>query len=106
MGRKYITAATVARVCADMVGEADIFVGIVGDSPGAHYELGLAHGMKKPILLLVPSEVPDSYIASGIAREDRYVLRVRIEAMSKIRNALRSEEVMMFLRRHIPVEGE
>lgn len=107
-GRRIMSPESVATLCTEQVAACDLFVGILGSSCGAHYELGLAIGMRKPTIILHCDEIPDSFVAQGIdvlARED-VKLDVRIlvlscRNLSDVYQALISSTVDFFLLRTV-----
>ncbi|MCU0343226.1 MAG: deoxynucleoside kinase [Ignavibacteriaceae bacterium] len=65
-GKKYISSNEVFESCTFHVTNCSLFVGIVGESNGSHYELGLAIALKKPVILIKCKEINNSYISNGI----------------------------------------
>jgi hypothetical protein len=70
-GQRTQSAADIARKCIEEVAKADYFVGIIAESFGSHLELGVALGMGKPSVVLVPTRVPLSFFGTGVASSGR-----------------------------------
>ncbi len=66
-GHKTVLPGDVFGHCKLAVQQADLVVAVLGYSPGAHFEVGLAQGMGKPVLSIQCSEIPTSYLATGMA---------------------------------------
>lgn len=87
-GRRALPATEVADRCLDAIAACDYFVGLIGESFGSHVEMGMALGMDKPALLLVPDNVPISFFGAGVTGTGRVrVLKGRglSEIIKKIR---------------------
>jgi deoxyadenosine/deoxycytidine kinase len=99
-GKKSLTPAEVMRACTAHVASADVFVGVLGLSHGAHYEFGVARGMGKPSIVIRCMELGESFIGSGI-EESAEVLLLHCRRVRDVGAVIRSNEARTFLRRHI-----
>lgn len=100
-GRKVVSPEEVARVCSQKVVDSDIFICILGNSPGAHYELGLALGMRKPTIIVTVDTVGESYLGSGITSEPDELLKIRIKDMSDLPAIAGNDHFRSFLEKHL-----
>lgn len=100
-GTKTLKPEQAMRTCTDHVRACDMIVVLLGMSQGAHYELGIALGMGKPAVVLLPDDLPASFLANGapvLAGQDVVVLRGR--TMAECTEKLASAPVVELLRRH------
>jgi len=102
-GNKKLSPEKGTELCTKYVHSSDIFVGIIGTSNGSHYELGLAMGEKKPIILIKCDEFPQSFIGKGIVENIEYLKVLSANSMNDVKHLLLSQDVQVFLSRHIPV---
>lgn len=75
-GLRVLTPAEAMQGCTDHVQNCDLFVGLLGNSCGAHYEFGLAIGLGKPCIIITPHSMPASFLAQGVHRLDAQNLLV------------------------------
>jgi hypothetical protein len=105
-GKKKLTPNLVMQLCSRQVALCDVFIGILGESHGAHYEFGLAMGMKKPSVLVQCADIQSSFVAAGVnglgLLADN-VLTVQCDSLRSIPQCIDSEPVRAFLRRYFPV---
>jgi deoxyadenosine/deoxycytidine kinase/DNA-binding XRE family transcriptional regulator len=64
-GKKQLTPDEAMRECTNHVSNCDLFIGILGNSCGAHYEFGLACACGKPCILIEVEEISGSFLARG-----------------------------------------
>jgi deoxyadenosine/deoxycytidine kinase len=102
-GKRKITPEQLTELCTAYVREADILVGIPGLSQGSHYELGLAIGISKPVIVIQCNEIPGSFVASGLRRQRDRLLVLSCSNMDGIPKLIRSREVVEFLALHVPI---
>lgn len=102
-GERILTPNDVVRLCSEYVGATDLFVGVLGQSHGSHYEFGLARGLGKPALLLQVAEIPESFIASGAAAGMKNSLVVRVAYAKDVEKVILHPDTLRFLRRFIPI---
>lgn len=95
-GRVRISSPVVFEQCSYHVSHSDLFVGILGQSHGSHYEFGLALGLGKPCICITCQEVDESFVATGIRTEGR-VLHWRCSNLSDLPNLLKAAEVREFV---------
>jgi len=101
-GRKVVSPKEAMLACTRAVEACDLFVGILGGSPGAHYEFGLARGLGKPSLLIECAELESSFLASGVSVLDSPdVLTVSMASAEMVVALLKSQAVRAFIARHV-----
>jgi len=100
-GSKILSAREVVRRCTEQVTSCDLFVAILGDSHGAHYEFGLALGMNKPCVIIHCSEINESFISNGFDHNNKYAFTIYCEKLSQIKNHLLSEEFKKYINKYI-----
>lgn len=103
-GRKQLLPDEAMRECTHHVSTCDLFVGILGNSCGAHYEFGLASAYGKPCIIIEVEEISSSFLASGITAliksQDLLLLRCkRLKDAESI--ILNSPHVPPFIERHL-----
>lgn len=105
-GDKKLLPEEVMRTCTEQVALCDLFVGILAQSCGSHYEFGLALGLGKPCLIIAPDELSHSYLAQGsraiqgVRRASRSEVMVqRVQTLFDIPSLLDREEIKDFLSR-------
>jgi nucleoside 2-deoxyribosyltransferase len=104
-GEIQLSPDQVARSCTEHVSRCDVFVGVLGQSCGSHYEFGLALGLGKPCLILAPHDTSHSFVAQGLSSLSGAVLRtgqvmvLKSTTLGEAPSLLRREEAKEFLRR-------
>jgi deoxyadenosine/deoxycytidine kinase len=105
-GRKQLAPEEAMRECTQHVRVCDLFVAILGNSCGAHYEFGIAYASGKPCILIEVAELASSFLASGasaLSSEDRLFLTCEyLKDAEKL--VLTSPEVRRFVDRHLGME--
>lgn len=94
-GKKLLQSAQVFEACTEHVKNCDAFVGILGQSPGSHYEFGLASAFGKPTIVIHCEQLSPSYISLGISSRTTLVLRCKL--LSQAPSLIRSAGVREFL---------
>jgi len=102
-GRKQLSSTSALKECTEHVEASDLFVGILANSCGAHYEFGLALAAGKPCILIETKELSSSFLASGasvLESPDLIVLSCNrlVEAEEMLRA---SPIVTRFIERHV-----
>lgn len=105
-GTLTLSPSQVTSRCSKYVDETDLLIGILSTSHGSHYELGLAQGLGKPVLIIRCKELPESFIAEGMVSDSDRLLVVEVEKLSDVVPAITSNEVLRFLNRFVPVKLE
>jgi nucleoside 2-deoxyribosyltransferase len=107
-GEKKLLPEEVMRTCTQQVAVCDLFVGILAQSCGSHYEFGLALGLGKPCLIIAADELPHSFVAQGSRAIDdtsqagRGELMVQsVKTLFDIPSLFDREEVKDFLNRAV-----
>ncbi len=95
-GKKVLTPQKATRNCEYLVKECDLFIGIIGESNGSHYELGIAEGMLKPIVVIVCEEISTSFIGSGIVDSNRRLI-LNCKRIVDIPKIFESDEFLYFI---------
>lgn len=80
-GKAMLQAHVVAEACVSLVRAADLFVGILGGSHGAHVEAGVALALGKPAIFASISGVEDTFVGSGLS-ELPYAARIETESLT------------------------
>ncbi len=96
-GHKTVLPGDVFGHCKLAVQQADLVVAVLGHSPGAHFEVGLAQGLGKPVLSIQCSEIPTSYLATGMAIAPRSSFVAVCERVRDLPSVLQRREVQQFL---------
>lgn len=94
-GKRLLQSSQVFESCTEHVRNCDAFVGILGQSPGSHYEFGLAAALGKPSIIIHCEQLNPSYISLGIASAT--TLTLRCKTLSAAPALLRSEIAKNFL---------
>lgn len=103
-GKRRITPEHLTELCSAYVRDADILIAIPGLSQGSHYELGLAIGISKPVIVIQCDEVPSSFVASGLTGQRDRLLVLRCSSMTGIPRLIRSREAVEFFSLHVPLK--
>jgi deoxyadenosine/deoxycytidine kinase len=93
----------VMQLCTDHVKTCDLFVGLLGQSHGSHYELGVARGMGKPCAVIHCDELPESFISTGVVSNTDDMLVISCRRLEDIPRRLLADDVRDFLKRHLPI---
>jgi nucleoside 2-deoxyribosyltransferase len=102
-GRKQLTPDEAMRECTHHVSSCDLFVGLLGNSCGAHYEFGIAHAAGKPCILIETDEFSSSFLAEGASvLESNDLIRITCNRLRDAEEALEtSPEVKRFIERQL-----
>lgn len=102
-GKKQLAPEEAMRACTDHVSACDLFVGILGNSCGAHYEFGIATTAGKPCVVLAIRDFPQSFLAGGAGiLESDDVIVLECPTLRSIEETLQSsEKVRLFIDRHL-----
>ncbi len=98
-GRIILNPKQVTSICTEQVSHVDLFVGLLGNSHGAHYEFGIARGKGKPCIIIHCNELGESFIAEGVTGENASVLSISANKISNIRKRFMEEDVVEFIKR-------
>lgn len=101
-GRVIRQPEEVVRLCTEGVVQADFFVGLLGGSPGSHYEYGVARGMDKPCVIIQCAEIPSSFIAQGIESTPRSLV-LSCGTLAEIPRLLVCQSVRHFMQHNMLV---
>jgi deoxyadenosine/deoxycytidine kinase len=99
-GKLTLEPNQVALLCSEQVSRTDLFVGLIAESHGAHYEFGLARGLGKPCIVIHCDELSESFIGSGFDTDGVQILSLKCQKVSDIAKILESEKVREFLARY------
>ena len=102
-GKKKLAPETVVEQCSKQVEECDVFIGILGESHGSHYEFGLAVAKKKPAIMIRCDAIKQSFISEGIEGLEGNILVLRCKNVEDIPKILGCGEVRTFLKCFIPI---
>lgn len=102
-GRKQLTPDEAMRECTQHVSSCDLFVGLLGNSCGAHYEFGIAHAAGKPCILIETDEFSSSFLAEGASvLESNDLIRVLCKRLRDAEHAIETSlEVKRFIERQV-----
>lgn len=103
-GRKQLTPEEAMEGCTHHVSTCDLFVGILGNSCGAHYEFGIASAYGKPCILIEIEEISSSFLASGVSAliKSQDLLHLSCKHLKDAEGLLlNSPEVQQFIKRHL-----
>jgi deoxyadenosine/deoxycytidine kinase len=98
-GKKHLTEKDVFEQCSSHVFSSNFFVGIIGQSPGAHYEYGIARGAKKPCVIIFCDQITPSFIINGV-KADEQTCVVRYKRLSSLSQVVHEPDVIDFLQRN------
>ena len=99
-GDEVLSAEHINRECTSFVKECDLFVGLLGDSCGSHYEFGIAEGQSIPSVIIQCSEISTSFISQGLISEgNRLVLKC--QSISEIPGLLSNDEFLRFINKYV-----
>jgi deoxyadenosine/deoxycytidine kinase len=102
-GKKILTPKKVFELCTRHVSQCDLFVGVLGNSVGAHYEFGLAAGLDKPIILVHCAELNDSFMSQGVSTDSKNNLVLECDRLKEVPRLLKSKPVKDFIRRNLTI---
>lgn len=102
-GRKHLSPEEAMKECTHHVSTCDLFVGVLGNSCGAHYEFGVASSSGKPCLLIDTQEIPNSFLANGTSiLESEDLIKISCSRLKDAEDTiLNSEQISQFLKRHL-----
>jgi deoxyadenosine/deoxycytidine kinase/DNA-binding XRE family transcriptional regulator len=102
-GRKQLTPDEAMRECTHHVQTSDLFVGILGNSCGAHYEFGIASTASKPCILIEVEEISSSFLANGVsALKSHDLIYLSCKRLKDAEDLLlNSPDVKQFIARHM-----
>jgi deoxyadenosine/deoxycytidine kinase len=103
-GSRRLSAKRVVMECTHAVQACDVFIGILGESHGSHYEFGVAYSLGKPSIIVRCAEIPNSFIATGLSRELGRVLVVEAARLRDIPTVIIASPAIAFLKEFIPIE--
>ena len=103
-GHKTLSSQEVFKLCTNAVESSDLFVGILGTSHGSHYEFGIAIGLNRPSIIIMPKEMEHSFIAQGITSSPDKVLLIECDNIANIPSLMNQSNVKKFLRNFFPME--
>jgi deoxyadenosine/deoxycytidine kinase len=98
-GKRLLEPCQVTALCTEQVSRCDLFVGILGDSHGSHYEFGIARAQGKPCIIVHCRELGESFIATGIMTDGHTTLSITCERLTDVPVSLGGDEVNIFLDR-------
>ena len=103
-GRHTLTPVEGMRKCSHHVSICDVFVGLLGTSSGAHYEFGLARGLRKPSVVILLDEMPSSFLAQGAGglRDDE-LLVLSVSNSAELNRQIRSRRVRGFFSKFLAI---
>lgn len=96
-GKVFVSAQQVFDNCTTHVANCNLFVGLLGESSGSHYEFGLAYADNKPIILIQCAEISNSYLSLGIQEENKRIKILRCKKITQISRLFRTKEVIEFI---------
>lgn len=99
-GDKTLTPEDAASNCAASVKSCDLFIGILGESSGSHYEFGIAEGRSKPSVIIICDEIKTSFIGSGLVSNDADRLILKCAKITEIASLFSGEDFLSFIRRN------
>ena len=100
-GNSSLLPSDVVRLCTTHVSRCDLFVGILAQSHGSHYELGIARGLSKPSIVVHCDVLDESFIASGFKGKSNDLLPVYCRHLSDIPKRFLDSDVRDFLNRFV-----
>lgn len=102
-GRKQLTPDEALRECTHHVSSSDLFVGLLGNSCGAHYEFGIALAASKPCILIEAEEILSSFLASGInVLQSNDLIRIKCRRLKEAEEIIRTSTIVrQFIERHL-----
>jgi deoxyadenosine/deoxycytidine kinase len=103
-GTAVLTPKDVMEQCTEHVRKAELFVGLLAESCGAHYEFGLALGLGKPCILIASGDHKESMIAQGAEVLAKFgqpqqgrLLYIKVDNFEDAAMAIRSKAVLRFI---------
>lgn len=104
-GSKVLTPEQVVRACSKYVSECDLFIGILGESFGAHFEFGIALGLSKPAIIIHCEEMQSSFIARGVTNVLENVHNFKCKSMAEIPKLVKSPSFLKVLAKYVEHGG-
>lgn len=86
-GETSLTPREVAQACLDCIRVCDGFVGLLGQSFGAHVEAGMAIALGKTSILVEVAELGETFMGRGLMQRDGAV-ELRVEKLADVPGAL------------------
>lgn len=102
-GNKELTSKEVVEKCTAHVAACDLFISILGESHGSHYEFGLAYSLKKPCIIIKCKEIKNSFIAEGINNQMKNILIIECSTIKEIPNYILIPTTIKFIEKYIPL---
>lgn len=102
-GRKQLTPDEALKECTHHVSTSDLFVGLLGNSCGAHYEFGIALASGKPCIVIEAEEVSSSFLASGVdVLQSQDLIRISCRRLKEAEDVIQNSPVVrQFIERHL-----
>ncbi len=102
-GRKQLTPDEALKECTNHVSTSDLFVGLLGNSCGAHYEFGIALASRKPCILIEAEEISTSFLASGVdILQSEDLIHISCRRLKEAEEILQNSPVVRsFIERHL-----
>ena len=95
-GDKVLSPNEAVMNCTESVVDCDLFVGILGNSCGAHYEFGVAKGKSKPCVLVLCNEIDSSFLGKGFECDDNQLV-LKCEKISEISSLFDKPDFLTFI---------
>ncbi len=86
----HLDASQIAESCLRLVGECDIFFGVLGTSYGAHAEAGAALALHKPCILVELEAENETFFGRGM-RRSKHVTSLRVRSLEELPRLLSSD---------------
>jgi deoxyadenosine/deoxycytidine kinase len=101
-GKTHLTPEEAMKECTHHVSTCDLFVGVLGNSCGAHYEFGIASTLGKPCILIEVEEFSSSFLASGVSvLESGDLIRLFCKQLKDAENLMQNSPIVaQFIKRH------
>lgn len=92
-GNRSLAPQDVADACVQLVRACDGFLGVLGQSFGAHVEVGVALALGKPTVLVEVDELNRTFLGHGLALRDQAVA-LRVTKLRDVPAALEASSVL------------
>lgn len=96
-----VLPSNVMSQCTAHVLACDLFVGILGNSSGSHYEFGIAIGAGIPSIVISCAEIQDSYLAQGVSALNGRSIALTCNSMREIPALFTRSDVRDFIVREV-----
>jgi deoxyadenosine/deoxycytidine kinase len=102
-GRKQLTPDEALKECTNHVETSDLFVGLLGNSCGAHYEFGIAKASGKPCIIIEAEEISTSFLGAGVdILQSDDLIRISCRRLKEAEEIIQSSPaVRRFVERHL-----